>query len=32
MKKRDLKAQIKALENILQILEKKCTCLELIVK
>lgn len=32
MKKRNLKAQIKTLENTIQILEKKCTCLELIVK
>lgn len=32
MKKRNLKAQIKALENTIQILEKKCACLELIVK
>ncbi|MDE5926599.1 MAG: hypothetical protein K2N75_06985 [Helicobacter sp.] len=32
MKKKALKAQIKSLNHTLQALEKKCACLELIVK
>lgn len=32
MKKKTLKAQIKSLNHTLQALEKKCACLELIVK
>lgn len=32
MKKKALKAQIKSLNHTLQFLEKKCACLELIMK
>lgn len=32
MKKKALKAQVKSLNHTLQFLEKKCACLELIVK
>lgn len=32
MKKKALKAQIKSLNYTLQVLEKKCACLELIMK
>lgn len=32
MKKKTLKAQIKSLNHTLQVLEKKCACLELIMK
>ncbi|MBD5164580.1 hypothetical protein [Helicobacter sp.] len=32
MKKKALKTQLKSLNHTLQVLEKKCACLELIVK
>lgn len=32
MKKKALKAQVKSLNHTLQVLEKKCACLELIMK